>query len=269
MKKVFGVLGDPIEHSLSPAMHNAAFRELGMDCEYHAFRVRQKDLKEAILGAQAMSFGGLNITVPHKEKALEFTNPDSLARRIGAVNTISFNDDGIRGHNTDGLGAEMALREAGVGISSSNVVLVGAGGAARAIAFHFAEKGACVTIANRSPEKGEALAEDVGCGHAGLEDLKELLQDSDILINATSVGMHPHIDATIASREILHQDLAVFDIVYNPLRTKLLHQAELAGAKPIGGVAMLVHQGAEAFRIWTGQEPPVEVMRKAVLEGLD
>jgi shikimate dehydrogenase len=268
MKQVFGVLGDPIEHSLSPTMHNAAFRELGMDCEYHAFRVRQKNLKEAILGAQAMGFGGLNITVPHKKKALEFTNPDTLARRIGAVNTISFNDE-IQGHNTDGLGAEMALREAGVGIKSSNVVLVGAGGAARAIAFHFAEKAASVTIANRTPEKAEALAEDVGCSHAGLENLKELLQDSDILINATSVGMHPHIDATIATREILHPDLAVFDIVYNPLQTKLLRQAELAGAKPIGGVAMLVHQGAEAFRIWTGQKPPVEVMRKAVLEDLD
>ncbi|ATU08369.1 shikimate dehydrogenase [Methanohalophilus portucalensis] len=267
MKKVFGVLGDPIEHSLSPAMHNAAFSKLGMDCEYHAFRVRQKDLNDAILGAQAMGFGGLNITVPHKEKALEFTNPDSLARRIGAVNTISFNNE-IRGHNTDGLGAEMALREAGVGIKSSNVVLAGAGGAARAIAFHFAEKGACITIANRTPEKAEALAKDVGCSHAGMEDLKGLLQDSDILINATSVGMHPYIDSTIASQDILHPDLTVFDIVYNPLQTKLLHQAELAGAKPIGGVAMLVHQGAEAFRIWSGQKPPVEVMRKAVLEGL-
>jgi shikimate dehydrogenase len=228
----------------------------------------KKNLKDAIQGAQAMGFGGLNITVPHKKKALEFTNPDTLARRIGAVNTISFSDE-IRGHNTDGLGAELALREAGVGIKSSNVVLVGAGGAARAIAFHFAEKGACVTIANRTPEKAEALAEDVGCSHAGIEDLKGLLQDSDILINATSVGMHPHIDATIATREILHPDLAVFDIVYNPLQTKLLRQAELAGAKPIGGVAMLVHQGAEAFRIWTGQKPPVEVMRKAVLEDLD
>jgi shikimate dehydrogenase len=268
MKKVFGVLGDPIEHSLSPAMHNAAFWKLGMDCEYHAFRVMKKNLKDAIQGAQAMGFGGLNITVPHKKKALEFTNPDTLARRIGAVNTISFSDE-IRGHNTDGLGAELALREAGVGIKSSNVVLVGAGGAARAIAFHFAEKAASVTIANRTPEKAEALAEDVGCSHAGLENLKELLQDSDILINATSVGMHPHIDATIATREILHPDLAVFDIVYNPLQTKLLRQAELAGAKPIGGVAMLVHQGAEAFRIWTGQKPPVEVMRKAVLEDLD
>jgi len=267
MKQVFGVLGDPIEHSLSPAMHNAAFRELGMDCEYHAFRVRQKYLKNAIIGAQAMGFGGLNITVPHKEKALEFTKPDTLARRIGAVNTVSFNDE-IRGHNTDGLGAEMALLEAGIEIKSSNVVLVGAGGAARAIAFHFAEKGACVTIANRTPEKADALAKDVGCSHAGMENLKELLQDSDILINATSAGMYPHINSTIASREMLHPDLAVFDIVYNPLQTKLLHQAELAGAKPIGGVAMLVHQGAEAFRIWTGRKPPVEVMRKAVLEGV-
>ncbi len=159
--KLFGVLGDPVSHSLSPAMHNAAFKALGMDCEYHAFRVSKDSLHDAIHGACALGFGGLNLTIPLKEKALGIVKPTDLAKHIGAVNTVDFKN-GIIGYNTDGLGAKMALTESDVEIKGKNVLLLGAGGAARAIAFTLATEGANVTIANRTPERAISLAKEVG-----------------------------------------------------------------------------------------------------------
>ncbi len=270
--KLFGVLGDPISHSLSPAMHNAAFKALGMECEYHAFRVSPASLHDAIYGAHALGFGGLNLTIPLKEKALEIVKPTELAKQIGAVNTVDFKN-GIVGHNTDGLGAKMALEGGGVKIRGKNVLLLGAGGAARAIAFQLASDGASVTIANRTPGRAIALAKEVGrVGKArgsGFDELKNLVQNSDILINSTSVGMSPGISETIVAGDIMHSNLVVFDIVYNPINTMLLAEAKKAGATTIDGVMMLVYQGAEAFKIWTGKTPPVDVMEKAVREGLE
>lgn len=270
--KLFGVLGDPVSHSLSPAMHNAAFRALGMDCEYHAFRVSPESLHDAIYGAHALGFGGLNLTIPLKEKALEIVKPTELAKHIGAVNTVDFKK-GIVGHNTDGLGAKMALEGGGVRIRGKNVLLLGAGGAARAIAFQLASDGASVTIANRTPGRAIALAKEAGkVGKAkasGFDDLKNLVQNSDILINSTSVGMSPKISETLVTSDMMHSSLVVFDIVYNPMNTLLLAEAKKAGAKTIDGVMMLVYQGAEAFKIWTGKTPPVEVMEKAVRENLE
>ena len=278
MKRVFGVFGDPIGHSLSPAMHNAAFSTLGMDCVYHAFRVSPEKLEKAISGAEAMGFGGLNLTVPLKEEALklDFIKPDPLAKRIGAVNTVVFGKTGeIRGYNTDGLGARQALLNAAVEIEGSRVVVAGAGGAARAVAFQLAADGAEITIINRTEERAVELARDVSAAAlpgkisgTGLSGLKDLLRDVDILINTTTLGMHPNTDTTIATAEELHSDLTVFDIVYNPLETRLLKEARAAGAKTVSGVLMLVYQGAEAFKLWTGVEPPVELMKKTVLEAL-
>ncbi len=271
MKKVFAVLGDPIEHSLSPVMHNAAFKVLEMDCTYHAFKVSKENLKDAIKGAHAMGFGGLNLTVPLKEEAMKIVKPDLLAAAMGAVNTVDFKD-GIQGYNTDGIGAEKALVDAGVKIEGAKVLIVGAGGAARGISFQLASDGAEVIIANRTPERAIQLADDVaivgnvrGCG---LEQLDDLISSADVLINCTTLGMHPHVEDTIATAEQIHADLVVFDIVYNPLKTKLLMEAEKAGARTVSGVMMLVYQGAEAFRIWTGVKPPVEVMREAVIGAL-
>jgi len=278
MKRVFGVFGDPIGHSLSPAMHNTAFSALGMDCVYHAFRVSPEKLEKALLGAEAMGFGGLNLTVPLKEEALklDFIKPDPLAKKIGAVNTVVFGKTGeIRGYNTDGLGARQALQNAAVEIEGSTVVVAGAGGAARAVAFQLAADGAEITIINRTEERAVELARDVSAAAlpgkisgTGLSGLKELLKDADILINTTTLGMRPNIDTTIATAEELHSDLTVFDIVYNPLETRLLKEARAAGAKTVSGVLMLVYQGAEAFKLWTGVEPPVELMKKTVLEAL-
>ncbi|AKB49328.1 Shikimate 5-dehydrogenase I alpha [Methanosarcina barkeri str. Wiesmoor] len=278
MKQVFGVFGDPIAHSLSPAMHNAAFSALGMDCIYHAFRVKPEKLEKAILGAEAMGFGGLNLTVPLKETALKLDciKPDPLAEKIGAVNTIVFGETGeIKGYNTDGLGAKQALQNSAVEMEGSKIVVTGAGGAARSIAFQLAADGAEITIVNRTEGRAIELAKDISAASLsgnvtgkGLSGLKNLLQDANILINTTTLGMHPNVDTAIATAEDLHPDLTVFDIVYNPLETRLLREAKASGAKTVSGVLMLVYQGAEAFKLWTGIEPPVELMKKTVLEAL-
>ncbi|PWB52297.1 MAG: shikimate dehydrogenase [Candidatus Methanoperedenaceae archaeon] len=269
--KLFGVLGDPVSHSLSPAMHNAAFKALGMDCEYHAFRVSADSLHDAIYGACALGFGGLNLTIPLKEKALVIVKPTDLAKQIGAVNTVDFKN-GIVGHNTDGLGARMALTENDVKIKGKNVLLLGAGGAARAIAFTLATEGAIVTIANRTQKRAFSLAQEVGragkISASGLEDIENLVRNNDILINSTAIGMFPGVSETLVTSDMMHRDLVVFDIVYNPINTRLLQEAKIAGAKTIDGVMMLVYQGAEAFKIWTGKTPPVDIMEKTVRERL-
>ncbi len=269
--KLFGVFGDPVSHSLSPVMHNAAFKALGMECEYHAFRVSKETLHDAIHGAYVLGFGGLNLTIPLKEKALEIVKPTELAERIGAVNTVDFKK-GIVGYNTDGTGAKMALKSNGIGIIGKNVLLLGAGGAARAIAFQLASDGAAVVIANRTEKRAVTIAKDVRrIGKArgtGLDELKTLIENCDILINSTAVGMSPKPSETIVTSEMMHSELVVFDIVYNPVETMLLREARKAGAKTIDGVMMLVYQGAEAFKIWTGKTPPVDVMERAVRERL-
>ncbi|MBC2698006.1 MAG: shikimate dehydrogenase [ANME-2 cluster archaeon] len=278
MKTIFAVLGDPVEHSLSPVMHNAAYKALGMDCEYHKFRVTPDDLEGAIKGARAMGFGGLNLTIPLKEKALGIVEPDTMAQAIGAVNTIEFSDDtiagitGIVGYNTDGIGAVKALAASGVDIPGSMVLILGAGGAARAVAYQLAKDGARVIIANRTLGKSQELAGNVrSVGDANgtsLEELPELTADADIIINTTSVGMHPDIEQTLITADMMHTGQVIFDIVYSPLETRLLREAKKVGAVTIDGIKMLVLQGAESFRIWTGIEPPVGVMEQAVRDVL-
>jgi shikimate dehydrogenase len=265
LTKIYGIFGSPIKHSLSPAMQNEAFRALGLNACYHAFCVTPVQLKEAILGAKSMGFGGLNLTIPLKEKALEIVEPDALASSIGAVNTVSFRD-GVAGHNTDGEGALLALKAAGIEVEGRKVLLVGAGGAARAIAYTFAREGARISIANRSPRRASALADCVGGVGHGLEDLEELVPSADVVINATSVGMKEG-DPRLFEGGLLHKDQAVFDIVYNR-ETLLLKDAINAGAVAVDGVMMLVYQGAKALEIWTGKRAPVEVMERAVREGL-
>ena len=282
MKTIFAVFGDPVEHSLSPVMHNAAYKALGMDCEYHKFRVTLDDLESAIMGAKAMGFGGLNLTIPLKEKALGIVEPDTMAQAIGAVNTIEFSDEtiagiagitGIVGHNTDGIGAVKALAASGVDIPDSRILILGAGGAARAVAYQLAKDGARVTIANRTLGRAQDLAGNVrSVGNAngtGLEELPELTANADIIINTTSVGMHPDTDRTLVTADMMHTGQVIFDIVYSPLETRLLLEAKKAGAVTIDGIRMLVLQGAESFRIWTGIKPPVGVMEQAVRDVLE
>jgi len=264
---VYGIIGDPIEHSLSPVMHNAAFRHLEMDCVYRAFRVTIENVKDAILGAKALGFGGLNVTIPLKERALEVVNADPIAEEIGAVNTIDFKG-GANGYNTDGIGARRALEKHNISVKDKRVLLLGAGGATRAIAFQLAHDGASLIIANRTAPRAVKLAQDVrSIGDAigtDMKDLAALVKKVDILVNSTSVGMHPDVNKTLVTADMMRKGLVVFDIVYNPIETRLLKEAKRAGALTINGVNMLVHQGAESFRIWTGREAPIKVMEDAV-----
>ncbi|MDI6810264.1 MAG: shikimate dehydrogenase [archaeon] len=271
MKSIYGVIGDPVAHSLSPVMHNAAFEELGMDAVYLAFRVSMDELGDAIRGAKSLGISGLNVTIPLKEQALLFVDAEKVAKKIGAINTIDFSSGTAVGYNTDGIGSLKVLKETVGEIKGKNVLILGAGGAAKAISFYLDAEGAKVTVANRTKERAVQLASKLSNADAiGLDiELKRHIKDSDILINATSVGMHPHDNATLVNADMMHPDLVVFDIVYNPMETRLLKEATRAGVKKIiNGVKMLVYQGAASFQIWTHEEPPIEVMEKAVTDAL-
>lgn len=274
---VVGIMGDPVEHSLSPPMHNAAFKHLKMDCVYVPFRVKRENLDTAIAGARSMGIKGLNITIPHKRDVINYLNEiTQAAQLIGAVNTLKFDKNRVTGYNTDGMGAVKAIGEI-TSIKGKKIIIIGAGGAARAISFQLLFSGAGeILIANRTMKNACKLTEDlrgnfnasIGCLGLNVK-LNEELNDADVLINTTPVGMHPNEDQKpIVSSDMMHQDLVVNDIVYNPLKTGLLKEAEKAGAKTISGTKMLIYQGVEAFRIWTGITPPVEIFEKALMNGL-
>ena len=273
---IVGLIGHPVEHSFSPPMHNAAFRALGMDYAYVAFDVQPEDLKSAIEGADALNVKGFNVTIPHKVNVMEYLNElDEVAELIGAVNTIDFKN--LKGYNTDGIGAIKAIEEV-TSIRGKNVVVAGAGGASRAISFYIAKYGAqSLTILNRNESKAEKLAGDV-LGSDLISDVKSdsiseinsYLKDTDILVDTTPVGMNPHIDdEPIAKSENMHENLVVFDAVYNPNETVLLKEAIKAGAKPVYGIKMLLYQGAESFEIWTGKKAPIDEMEKALKQTLN
>ena len=276
--QICGIIGDPIEHTMSPVMHNAAFRQLGMDWAYLPFRVGQEAVGMAIEGVRALNIRGLNVTIPHKTAVIPYLDGlDPAAERMGAVNTI-VNDNGIlTGYNTDAAGFLKALRENNIEPEGTNIVVLGAGGASRGISFLLAENGADLTILNRRRERAEDLAGQIstatGTGVKTLAldeaNLSLALEKADVLVNTTRVGMIPDVDRTPVPAGQLRSDLAVFDIVYNPLKTRLLADAGAAGALTIGGLEMLVWQGALAFTLWTGQAPPVDLMRKAAREALE
>ncbi|WP_049922756.1 shikimate dehydrogenase [Halopiger djelfimassiliensis] len=261
---VFGLLGNPVGHSLSPPMHETAYDELGLEARYVTFEPEPDDIGAAITGADALEIAGLNVTIPFKQAALEHVEPDELAARIGAVNTIDFSGSGPpTGHNTDAVGALRSLRNHGVTIEGARAVVVGAGGAGRAIAFGLADAGATVTVANRTESKARDLAAAVpDATGRGLEDLEPLLADADVLVNATSVGMEE--DASPVPADALHGDLAVLDAVYQPLETRLLRDAAAVGATTVDGAWMLLYQGVEAFELWTGLDAPVEAMNETL-----
>jgi len=277
--QVCGLVGDPVAHSVSPVMHNAAFAALGLDYVYLPFRVQSRYLAAAVGGARALDIKGLNVTIPHKVAVMPLLDElDPLAQRIGAVNTI-VNDDGcFKGYNTDAGGFLQALARGGFAPGGKKAVVLGAGGAARAVCFALADSGVQMAILNRQQELDWAvgLAADVAafCGNdiPALElndnNLKTALADADLLVNATSVGMSPDDNKTPVAENLLRPGLAVFDVVYNPLKTRLLAEAGAAGTVTIGGMDMLVGQGALAFELWTGIQPPLDIMQKAAIEAL-
>ncbi len=277
--RVCGVIGDPIEHTMSPVMHNAAFREIGMDYVYLPFRVARDEIGKAIAGMRSLNLAGLNVTIPHKISVVPFLDElDSLARKIGAVNTV-VNDRGVLwGYNTDASGFLQAMLDKGVKPDNKKVVVLGAGGAARAICYILAESGASLSILNRALEMewarnlaaeiSVAFDRDASAMELNSDNLAKVMPGSDILVNATSVGMSPNTRETPVPAELLESVPIVFDIVYNPVQTRLRSEAEQAGALTISGLDMLVCQGALSFEKWTGQKAPLEVMKKEALKGL-
>jgi len=274
-----GIIGYPIRHSLSPLMHNAAFEALDMDYRYISLAVEPRRIQSAVNALQTLRFRGFNVTIPHKQRIMAFMDrltPE--AKLIGAVNTVDIQHDQLVGHNTDGRGFTRAFREeTGRTVSGRRVLLLGAGGAARAVAFQSVLDGVrTLLIANRSSQRAQGLARDlhrlsIPCDISVLPwtkgALKSGTQQSDIIINATSVGMNP-LDPPLLSSAILKPHHVVCDLIYKPLLTALLKQAQTAGATAVSGLGMLVHQGALSFEIWTGRRPPLDIMREALRQVL-
>ena len=275
--RVLGVIGDPVAHTSSPAMHNAALKALGLDYVYVAFHVAPDALPQALAGMRALELAGLNVTVPHKQAVMAHLDEISPeAQAIGAVNTVCNRDGKLLGFNTDAFGIIESLKaDGGMNSLPGRVVLLGAGGAARAILYALLarEEVAEVLLLNRTVEKAEALKGDLdGAGKVRIGSLADsgTIADAGLVINATSIGMHPHEETSpLADSSCLHGEMLVVDIVYNPLETTLMRQARSVGARTINGLGMLAWQGARSFEIWTGTMPPVEAMMKAALARFD
>lgn len=271
--RILGVLGDPIGHTSSPAMHNAAIAAMGLDYAYVAFHVRPDALGSAIEGMRALQIAGLNVTVPHKQGVMAHLDEVSdEAVAIGAVNTVVNRQGRLVGYNTDAFGIlESLKRDGGLEKLPAQVALLGAGGAARAILYALLEREEVeqILLLNRTRSKAESLAGDLdrnGRVCVGEMD-SSAVAEVDLLINSTSVGMYPHEEGSpLADPSVLHANMLVADIVYKPLKTRLMKQAEAAGARAINGLGMLAWQGARSFELWTGSAPPVDVMMAAALE---
>lgn len=275
--KILCVIGHPIEHSMSPIMHNAAIKDLGLDYLYIAFDIPPNRLKEAIKGLKTLNIRGINVTLPYKEKVMKFVDKvDEIAQKIGAINTIKNEDGLLIGRNTDAEGANKALFDAGCEITGKNVVLIGAGGAAKAISYSLASATNKITIINRSEDRAKKLVSelknkiDINVENKKYDEiiLKEEISNADILINATPIGMFPMIDISPVSKKILHKDLFVFDLIYNPLETQLIKDSKEIGCQTLSGLDMLVNQGALAFEWWTKKKPNLELMKLKIIEYL-
>ncbi len=269
------VIGDPIEHTLSPTIHNAAFEYCKLDFVFLGFKVKAIELENAVRGFRALGIHGINVTMPHKRAVAKLLDElDPTARLLSSVNTILNREGQLFGFNTDGIGATMALKENGADPSGKKVLLLGAGSAARAIALSLAEKVEKLYVLNRTLDKVKELkatlnhysVRKVKIDTFSRKTLQSYLLRADILVNASSVGMRPNVDQTLVAQEWLKPDLTVMDIVYNPLETRLAKEAKEAGSRVVSGVEMLIYQGAASFEIWTGHKAPVDVMRQAVLK---
>lgn len=276
--RVMGVIGDPIAHSFSPDMHNAAIQALGLDCCYVAFHVDPEHVGQAVAGVRGFELLGLNVTIPHKLTVMEHVDAISEeALAVGAVNTIHNEDGELTGYNTDVFGVTTAIeRVAGIETFPEKCVVLGAGGAARAVTYALASRAEVKSVAllNRTTKRAEALATDMekitgksiepGSVDAGSQ--RAAFSDAGLVVNTTSLGMHPEVDGSpLVAEDAVHPDLVLYDTVFNPLETTLMCQWATRGAKAYGGLDMLVFQGARSFEIWTGQFPPTDMMKQAVV----
>lgn len=262
--QVYGLLGRPVAHSLSPAMHNAAFRELGLNCVYVAFPVTS--LAQAVAGLRGLAVCGASVTIPFKEEIIPLLDElDPQAARMGAVNTVVNRDGRLIGYNTDWLGALQAL-EAKIEIAGKRFLILGGGGAARAIAFGILEKGGQVAITDLDMAKALALGRKLWVEVVAPDHLEQY--PAAVLINATPVGMAPESEDLPIAPHLLPRFQVIMDIVYRPLETRLLKEARARGCKAIDGLQMLIHQGAAQFELWTGRPAPFEVMARAAYDAL-
>lgn len=274
--KLVGLLGYPLTFTFSPKMHNTTFQGMGLDYFYFPIEIGKEDLEVVLKGLRHMNFAGFNVTKPNKVRVIKYLDEvDELAGKIGAVNTVKMIEGKLKGYNTDGEGYVESLRQdLGFEPKGKRFTLLGAGGAGRAIAFTLANHGAeHINILNRSIDCAQRVATEINasvnhcaeCIPLSDENLKKCIDSSDVIINATGVGMIPHTDRTPFSKELLNSNIIVSDITYNPLKTKLLEEAEEVGCKTHNGVGMLIHQGAKAFEIWTGIKAPVKEMTNTVV----
>jgi len=260
--EIYGIIGNPVAHSLSPVMHNSAFEALGLNKVYVAFPAT--NAAKALAGCRALGVHGLSVTIPHKETVLAHVDSlDPMAEKIGAVNTLVFDEEKkIHGLNTDWIGANRALADT-LDLQEKKILLLGAGGSAKAIGVGLLEAGARVIFASRTESRVKSLAETLACDWINLAEIDTV--QADCLVNATSVGMRPLENASLVPAGCLGNFSVVMDIVYAPLETRLLREAKNAGCQVINGLSMLLYQGVAQFEVWTGQAAPVEVMRAALM----
>ena len=272
MLKTYAVIGDPIEHSLSPTIHNAAYRELGMECTYIAYRVAKDDLASGIESLKKIKIAGFNVTIPHKIEMMNYLdNVDENCKKIGAVNTV-LNDDGIlRGFNTDMDGFLEPIKRKEMEIKNSKILLLGAGGASRAIVAGFQKENAReITIINRTKNNGDKLAEfskELGLNASSktIEDMDSFDPDFDFIVNASSLGLKN--ENNIIPEKLFDEKTTVYDIVYKPVKTDFINKAKEKNCKIIFGYEMLLGQAIRSFEIWLDRKAPYDVMKRSILGG--
>ncbi len=275
--KILCVIGHPIEHSMSPTMWNPALQELELDYVYVAFDVLPDSLEKAINGIRSLGITGVNVTIPHKKAVIKYIDEvDPIALKIGAINTIK-NEEGIlKARNTDAGGAKKSLLDIGFDISGKNILILGSGGVSRSIAYILAEEANKIVLTDLIEERATSVASEIRDNMKvdiegklnNRDNIEEYIRKADILINATPVGMYPKVDETPISKDLLHDDLFVFDVVYNPLETRLMKEAAEIGCVTLGGLDMLVNQGILAFEWWLNKKPNKELMKNKIIEYL-
>ncbi len=276
--KIFCLIGHPVEHSMSPTMWNPALRELGLNYVYIALDVHPNNLENAIRGLKALNIEGMNVTIPHKEEVIKFLDEiEPMAQKIGAINTIKNENGRLIGRNTDAGGAKKALLDAGCKLEGKKVLCLGAGGVSRALCFILSEDVEKIVLTDLYEMRAKNLAKEIKTqleinieAKLSKDDiLRTEIKKADILINATPIGMFPNVDQSPVSPELLHEGLFIYDVIYNPLETKLMKDASKIGCKTLGGLEMLVNQGVLAFEWWTGKSPDSTLMKKKIIQYLD
>jgi len=274
-----GLFGHPVGHSLSPIMHNRAFDVCGLNYRYAAFDVLPEQIGQAVAAIRALGFRGVNVTIPHKVAVMPYLDEiDEEARIIGAVNTIVNENGRLIGYNTDGRGYVRSLiEETGIDLAAQKVLMLGAGGAARGVAVALLLQGVPdLIIANRSEDKAQSLVQDLQEAIPGkkvtgisLNEVPEAIKDRTLLVQTTSIGMYPHVSESPLDKKYLHKNLLISDLIYNPLKTRILKDGEEIGCPTHSGVGMFIYQGALSFEYWTHQKAPVNEMRKVVMSKLE